>query len=184
MSRGAGSGFTLLELVVTIVIVAVGLVALLTQILQVTAHSADPMVRQQAHAIAQSYLEEILLRTFCDPDFDPDADPTTGCPTECTASACTGGACAGTGPLKEVSRDRYDDVCDYHGLTDDGAVDQNNNPVPELSAFNISVNVDDAAASLNGLSATAGEVVRVDVRVTHDQMRDVDITLSGYRANY
>ena len=184
MSRQRVFGFTLVELIVTIVIVGIGLVALLTQMLQVTAYSADPMVRQQAHAIAQSYMEEILLRSFCDPDFDPDADPATGCPIDCVASACTSGACGGTGVLKEASRDLYDDVCDYHGLVDAGAVDQNNNTVSALGAFSISVNVDDASASLNGLSAPAGEVVRVDVRVTHNQMDDMDIMLSGYRANY
>lgn len=66
--QSAQRGFTLIELIIFIVVVSVGLVGIL-QVMNVTvASSADPMVRKQAMALADSILEEILLKDFDDPD--------------------------------------------------------------------------------------------------------------------
>jgi len=178
---GRARGVSLLELVLTIVVVGVVGGGTLLALHQVTARSADPELRSQANAVARAYLEEVLLRSFCDPDFDPDGDPSTACPVECTVSACS--ACGGTGPLLEGSRALFDDVCDYDGLADDGAVDQTGTAIPGLETFNVRVTVDDAA-ELNGLEGTSGEVVLIDVEVTHAGNDNVRARLNGYRANF
>lgn len=165
-------GFTLIELIVAIVILSIGATAFLFLINQTTAHSADPMIEEQANAIAQSYLEEVLLNPFCDPDVSTD------CPTTCVSSACT--SCTGA----EASRDLFDDVCDYNGLTNNGARDQNNNAIAGLANFNITVNVHDTGITLGGLDSNSGQVVRVDVHVTNDSFQDLNLNLSGYKVNY
>lgn len=170
---GTPRGFTLIELVVAIVILSIGVTAFLILINQTVRHSADPMILEQANAIAQSYLEEVMLNSFCDPDFSTD------CPNDCTTSACTGGC-----SLAEGNRSLFDDVCDYDGLNNNGAIDQNNNPVAGLGSFNVSVNVIDSGINFGGLDSDAGEVVRIDVRVTHDSFQALDLTLSGFRTNY
>ena len=67
-------GISLVELIMFIVIISVALTGILLVMNQTTAHSADPMIRKQALAIAESILEEVELMpfTYCDPD-DPNA---------------------------------------------------------------------------------------------------------------
>lgn len=68
MTRSRHQGFTLIELIIFIVVVSVGLVGIL-KVMDVTVKSsADPMVRKQAMALADSILEEILLKSYNDPD--------------------------------------------------------------------------------------------------------------------
>jgi MSHA pilin protein MshD len=140
-------------------IIGIALAGTLQLMATTTRWSADPMLRYQAMAVAEAYLEEILLRSFYDPDL--------GAP---------GGAC----PAPEASRDLYDNVCDYNALDDLGARDQTGVAVPGLGNYRVRVNVD-SAATLGGLSG-ANTVLRVDVRLTHTTQ--VDFTLSGYRTQY
>ena len=81
------AGFTLIELVVFIVIVSVGVAGILLVMNTVVASSADPMVRKQALALADSILEEILQKEYADPH----------------------------GTSGETTRDTFDDVDDYNG---------------------------------------------------------------------
>ena len=175
------SGMTLIELIVAMVVIAIATSTIMLLISDVTRRSADPMVQEQAHAIAQSYLEEIMLRPFCDPnDFASPVD----CPTLCVSSACA--SCSGntTDGVTIEDRSTYDDVCDYDGLTNNGATDQNNNLIAGLEAYTVTVNVvDDATANLNGLTGNAGQSVLVNVTLSHSALPG-DIVLSGYRANY
>lgn len=150
--RRLESGLTLVELVISIVVIGVAVTGTLLAVSTSVGRSADPMAQQQALAIAEALLEEILSRSFLDPD---------------TATPC---------PAPEASRDLFDNVCDYHGLDDLGARNQQGTPVAGLAPYRVRVAVD-PAATLNGLSG--GDVMRVDVRVTFSP--GVDITLSSYR---
>lgn len=172
------SGFTLIELVISIAILAIGAASFMVLVNQATRHSIDPLVRQQGYALAQSYLEEVLLNPFCDPDVADD------CPAECTVSACGSASCtaADTG-----GRSAFDDICDYDAVSDtSGPVDQNGDPLAPsiLGAYNVDVDVIDSGVTLNGLDSDAGRVMRVDVNVTHDDIGELDVTLSGFKTNF
>jgi len=106
-------GVTLVELLVSIVVVAVASSAVLGVMSLTAQGSADPMIRHQAAAIAESYLEEILLKPIADPD----------------------------GIDGEVARVDFDDIDDYDGLSDAGARDQFGNPIASLAAYDVSVAV-------------------------------------------
>ena len=67
-SSSSTHGFTLVELLVSIVIVSIAASTILGVLSMTTAGSADPMIRHQAAAIAEAYLEEILLKPLTDPD--------------------------------------------------------------------------------------------------------------------
>jgi MSHA pilin protein MshD len=112
------TGATLVELLLSIVIVAIAASAVLGVLSTTNANSADPMLRHQAASIAEAYLEEILLKSFDDPD----------------------------GVDGEVARVDFDDVDDYDGLLDAGARDQFGNPIVALSGYTVSVNVSPSAA--------------------------------------
>lgn len=81
-------------------------------------HSADPVVRQQAIAIAESYLEEILLLPVDDPD----------------------------GINEGNNRSLFDNVADYDNLNDAGTTDQNNNAITGLENYTVTVTVNNNVA--------------------------------------
>jgi len=144
-------GVTLVELLLAIVVVGIAASTLLGVFSTTVASSADPMIRFQAAAVAEAYLDEVMLRPFIDPD----------------------------GSDGETSRAAFDDLDDYNGLVDVGARNQFGTPIPELSAYTVSVSVN-TSSGLGGLPSS--EVVRVDVRVTRGD--DVNFVLSGYRTDY
>ena len=169
-------GATLIELMAAITITAIALVTLIALTSRSTQQSADPMIREQAVAVAQSYLEEILQKRFCDPDVAAD------CVAACSgAGACGNAACTVS---EGANRSVYDDVCDYNGLPDTRVRDQTGTLIPQLGQYSVNVQVvDDNSAVLNGLAGNAGQVVRVDVNVSHPAMPDT-VRLSGFRTNY
>lgn len=61
-------GFTFVELVISLVIIGVAVVGVLLIFTTTVASSADPMIRQQALAIAQGYLDEVISKGYVDPD--------------------------------------------------------------------------------------------------------------------
>ncbi len=89
MTRRRHSGFTLIEVIIFIVVVGAGMAGILSVMNTVVKSSADPLVRKQALAIADSIMEEILQKAFSDPD-------STG---------------------SETTRSTMDDVSDYDGKT-------------------------------------------------------------------
>ena len=103
-------GFTLIELIVSMVVLSVALVGVLSVINYTTAHSADPVLRQQAIAIAEAYMEEITLKSYADPDADG-----------------------------EASRDLFDDVDDYNNLPDTDVRGPTGNAISGLTAYSVSV---------------------------------------------
>ena len=58
------SGFTLLEIIVTLVVISIAATALMSVFSSTVRTSADPMIQQQAISIAEAYMEEILLKDF------------------------------------------------------------------------------------------------------------------------
>jgi MSHA pilin protein MshD len=106
-------GVTLVELLVSIVIVSIAASGVLGVLSMTTAGSADPMIRHQAAAIAEGYLEEIMLKPVDDPD----------------------------GVDGEAVRADFDDLDDYNGLADAGARDQFGTPIAGLANYNVAVAV-------------------------------------------
>lgn len=159
---------SLVELVMFIMVIAVGLTGVLAVMNYTSQHSADPMVREQALLIAESYMEEVLVKKFI--------DPTTG-----TTRTC---------PTPEGGRTNYDNVCDYNGLSDTGARDQFGNVITGLENYNVAVVVSGGTGISLGpstnLVANTGSirVLQVDVTVTHSNDPGFILPLTGYRTHY
>ena len=177
-------GFTLVELVTSIVIFSVATIGLMLAVSASMGRSADPMVEIQATAIAKAYLEEATRANFCDPSYNPDNNTATTCQTDCTGRPCASG-CGGSVFGAESGRSGYDDVCDYNGLADVGARNRAGVAITALSGYTVSVQVQDGSTITLGspaLSASSGQVVRVDVTVNHAALRS-PVVLSGYKSN-
>ncbi|HKO88807.1 MAG TPA: prepilin-type N-terminal cleavage/methylation domain-containing protein [Burkholderiales bacterium] len=61
INRRSSAGFTLVELVLLIVVFSIGLAGILIVINTSVARSADPVLRKQAMAVAESMMEEVTL---------------------------------------------------------------------------------------------------------------------------
>jgi MSHA pilin protein MshD len=170
-------GLSLVELVVFIVVVSAALAGVLQVFQQSVLASADPMLRRQALAIAESLLEEVQLMpfTYCDPD---DANVETA-----TSIAGCASLPESIGPEPGETRfaaPQFDNVNDYNGYTMSGIVDITGAAAPGLSGYSASVSV--AAAALGTITAASGDALRITVTVSGPG--GVSVTLDGYRSRH
>jgi len=162
-------GLTLVELIVFIVIVGVALAGVLTVLNHTTRHSADPLLRKQALAIAEALLEEVTLQpfTWCDPD-DANAATATGY-AGCTVAENNLAAEAGEARASAIP---LDNVNDYNGVTT-----TTNIAGGGIAGYAATVTV--AQDALNGIPADASLLITVSVTAGGET-----IQLQGYRTRY
>jgi MSHA pilin protein MshD len=116
-------GLTLIELILSMLIISIALVGVFSVMNLTVSHSADPLVQHQAIAIAEAYLEEIQLQAFNDPD----------------------------GSNSGETRATFDNVDDYNGLSQ-APLNQNGLPLGgNLTSYNVLVAV--ANQTVTGLDA-------------------------------
>ena len=137
-SRSRLCGFTLPELLLLIVVFAIGLTGILSVFNNVVVGSADPLVRKQALAAAESMLEEILLMPFANPP---------------------GGW---SGAATPANRQNFDDVLDYAGFTTTGIYAITGAPIAGLETYTLSTTI--AGTALGPVANT--DSLRVTVTVT------------------
>ncbi|MFZ5763345.1 MAG: type IV pilus modification PilV family protein [Thermodesulfobacteriota bacterium] len=120
-------GFTLVELVLTIVILGTVTLILIPFVTSIT-HSPDPMVRQRAVALGQALMDEILAKRW-------DENTPVGAGPICSGESPSKGArpslvdnCATPGARTasaigadsgETGRTLYDDVDDYNAMAEE-----------------------------------------------------------------
>ena len=180
-------GVTLIEVVVFIAIAGIAMAALFSVINTVTARSADPQVRKQLLAIAESLMDEVQLMpfTFCDPD-DPHAATATSAtlnPGDTTGTQCTV-AIEGSGPETETRYSiatPFDNVSDYHGFSMSPIKDITDSSIAGLTAYSASVAVAEVALGSTDPVPMA-DSLRITVTVTGPQ--GTSLSLEGYRTRY
>lgn len=128
------AGVTLVELIVAIVIVGIALAGLVAAYNRASIASADPLVTRQMLAIAESMMEEVMLKPFDGGDGAPGA-----------------------------TRAQFDEIGDYANYSAQPVTDAEGNAIPGLERYGVSVAVDPAAAVLPGVSANDVRRVRVTV---------------------
>ncbi|MDR3482817.1 MAG: prepilin-type N-terminal cleavage/methylation domain-containing protein [Burkholderiaceae bacterium] len=193
-SRFARRGFTIIELIVFIVVVAVALVGVLSVLNLTAQHNADPIITKQMQAIAETYLEEVssMPFTYCDP---VDANVYTATSTGGCATAAYAENIAAMGP-KTVNGNleaRNSTVAPFNNVMDYGPsypssgqlkattingtsyVSYNSNP------YYVTVNVISEALGPSILPAPAAATLRIQVVVTNGNN---SLTLEGYRTRY
>lgn len=125
----------MVELIVTIVVIAVAVSGVLALVSATAARSADNMLQVQAVAIAESYLNEILQKPF-------GSDP--------CAPGCT--------------RAQMSKVGDYNGLVDVGAHAATGTAVANLGNYTVKVSVADSGLGAGpAVPAPQSELVTVTV---------------------
>lgn len=180
-TRNRQSGISLVELIMFIVIVSIALAGVTGVLNLNTSHSADPVVRKQAMAIAESLLEEIELKpfTFCDPD-----DPKAATATDATAAQCDIPEAMGPegGESRYSNTSPYDNANDYNGFSMNPIVDISGANITPLAGYNASVTITATALCAGAVCAPAGESLLISVTVNGPG--GFSVTLDSYRTRY
>jgi len=134
-------GATLIELIVTIIIISVSLSGILSIVNLTTRRSADPIMQYQAIAIAESYIEEISLL------------PVTANPDRSVAG----------------NRASFDNIEDYNGLSDSQARDQSGNVIAGLENYAVTVAISNDTLSsivMKVITVTVSRSGTQDITIT------------------
>lgn len=181
-------GVTLLELIVFIVIVGIGMAGIFAVYNTIIAASADPQVRKQVLAIAESLLEEIQLMpfTYCDPD---DANAATATSAAGCATLSESGVGAEGSESRYSSVIPFDNVNDFHGFNMSGIRTMDDVAVAGLEGYQATVSVVQAGLGPGTPSDLHDEIpgaaaLRIAVTVTGPGSPPPSITLEGYRTRY
>jgi len=156
-------GFSLIEVIVFIMIVSTALAGVLSVMNLTTQRSADPLIRKQAIAVAESLLEEISLHDFNDP---------------------VGGF---SGASTQANRQSFDDIGDYNGFTLPSGiypVDDNVTPISGLTGYSAAVTVASADLGPTGSVITAASNQARLITVTVTGPDGVSVVIAGYRTAY
>lgn len=185
---GRSRGLSLLEVVIFIVVLAVGFAGVLILYNQATRASVDPLVRKQALAIAQSLLEEIELHpyTYCDPD---DANVYTA-----TSTAGCATTPENIGPEGEgrYASPRFDNVNDYNGFCmgpgtpvcpDALITTAASTSIAQLADYRVDVSVAQIGAADALPAVPLAEGLRITVAARHIPT-GTTVSLDGYRLRY
>jgi len=181
------TGLTLIELVITIVVLGIAAVAVLQSLGVLVLRNVDPMLRSQSRLLAESMINEIQTKAF----FDTSADPALNPGIDLT----TVNICPTPETLTSYDRNGWDNICDYNGYDSDavsspdpaGPRTHNGTPITPLAAYRVqvAVNANNGLALGTGLSNIASCVPQLaQITVTVTDPRGQSLTLDAYRASY
>lgn len=139
-NRIRSSGVTLIELIISIVIISIAITGIMMLFAGTTKTSADPMVRAQALAIAQSYMDEIIMQ----PWFND-------------------GATIGRSHYNEI--DDYNGITSGSAVED-----QYGNPISSLAPYSVEVNVSVCSTSSCGSQLSTVQAKKITVTVSHSKL--------------
>lgn len=176
-------GVTLIELVISIVVIGIAATAILQSLGFLTLSNVDPLLRSQANLVAQSTLNEVMSQSFFDGDDDPRIDDSISNPDVCPTPESDSG----------YDRRLWDNICDYDNFDsnnddglDPGIRDRQGNALPGLTSYRVQVAVNtDTSLTLGDLSNTSGCTPRIArITVTASDPRSQTVQLTGYRTSY
>ena len=191
-------GFTLIEAVLFIVVVAAGLTAVAQLFVQTSGSSHEPLLREKALSVAKAYMDEVRSRRW-----DDNTPLGGGCVStaagqciaycaalsdaQCVDSKCDLAAASDCRPAdsesgtigpEEGSRAAWDDIDDYDGLDDSPPEDDRGNEIDGYGAdYRVRVSLD-SPGDWNGIAGA--DVRRITVRVDYP---DGSLDLVSYRVN-
>ncbi len=170
------AGFTLIELVVGIVVMAIALAFMANVFFSNPGRSVEPMMQIRAAEFGQALMDEILSKKY------DETTPVGGVPacTICTASASFGS--------ESESRSTYDDVDDYHDSCGSpvALVNSIGNGVGGFNGYSMEVCVRyDGNYDGTADSNTNAKLVTVNIYLPSGAgLGGAPITFNSYRGNF
>ena len=162
-------GTTLIELVMTIVIISVAIAGVVGAFSLIAGRSADPLNQTRAVALSQLYMDEILAKQFAD------KSPVGGGAVDEAKADCSNIGADGE------SRSTFNDVDDYDILDNDPPHNSEDpDPLGGYSNFRVSVSVKCDGTEV-GL-AEDYQAKLIDITITDPSGNDY--LFSAYRGNF
>lgn len=186
-------GLSLVELIITIVIIAIALVGISAMLNSGLSRNADALIQVRTVALAQAYLDEILGKRY------DERTRSRGVPP-CRASAPPARQCtaeASFGPDGSETRARFDDVDDYHGLDEgEGQINplqdargdtrtgyDNFRVEVDVRYINVGVGEEEESLGVNNELDDQYDAKLITVTVTHSTAT-TGIDFSAYKSNF
>ena len=159
-------GVTLIELIISIVVLSIALLALISTMNASVGRSSNVLLEDRTVQLAQAYFDEILGKRFAED---------TGVGGYPPAAICTINT-------EEGSRALYDDVDDYHGINEDPASQVASDFFSGSSAgYNIAIDVSCSnAATELGVSANKAKRITLTITDTDGRQR----VFAAYKGNF
>ncbi len=166
--KGSQRGATLVELIMTIVIISVAIAGVVGAFSLIAGRSADPLNQTRAVALAQLYMDEILARRYAE------ASPNGG-----GSVAAAQADCGSPGSNGGETRTTFDDVDDYHELFDDPPQNGEEADLDGYNGFDVSITVQCAG---DDVGLDSHDAKRIDITVTDPSSQTYLFT--AYRGNF
>jgi len=167
------NGFTLVEVVIVIVLVGAMMAGMTALFTTNVGSSHRPYLRQKALAVANAFMDEILRKQW------NEATPLGGGCVNTGASCATGPGAIAIGTDGE-SRSLYDDIDDYHSLSQSPPQDSDGVDMPGYTGFTVDVTVVQPGANWNTIPLADVRLITVTVTSTNNEA----ISISAYRVNF
>jgi MSHA pilin protein MshD len=164
------NGVTLIELIITIVVIGIAMSGLISALSTGIVNSSTPLWESKALELSQAYLDEIQAMRF-DEDTATGGGQMDNASVSCTAAAFD----------DSEARALFDDVDDYHDLTDappeliEAAID-----MAEYVNYEVTVQVACAGTDLGLNNNALAKRITVTVEVPGGETRSVAI----YKGNF
>jgi len=161
--RSRQQGVTLVELVISIVILGIALVAIVSAISTSVSRGSNVLLQSRMIELSQAYMDEILGKRF-----DEDT-PIGGFPpvTSCNIST------------EEASRAEYDDVDDYDAIANEAPTSQTSSDFSDYTGYEVTVTVSCGGVDI-GVTNTRAK--RITLLISDPQGQSM--TFTAYKGNY
>jgi len=164
-------GVTLIELVISIVVLSIAIVAMMNSFSVSMRHSADPLWRNKSLKLAQLYLDEILAKNY------DESTPLGGIPFEPTP------LCSSLNSDGSETRETFDDVDDYNGVDDLPPVNLSNSIDVSYALYRVTVEVTCDGDNVGATGGTSdNHAKKITVIVTPPGQSPM--TFAVYKGNY
>ena len=173
-SASSQRGFTLIELIVAMVALAIVLAALATLVYPTMKRNPEALIQIRAVELGQAYLDEILTKRY-------DEISQQGGVRPCSAANPGLPNCSAVLGPEEGSRASYDDVDDYNGLNESPPRDALDNARSTYGNYRVQVAVSYAGTDLPG---TGGAEDAKRITVTVSSPLGDDFVFAAYRLNF
>ncbi|MDF0751286.1 type II secretion system GspH family protein [Marinobacter sp. 71-i] len=157
-------GATLVELVMTIVIISVAIAGVVGAFALITGRSADPLNQTRAVELAQLYMDEIISKKYDDATRQGGTPKYSG---NCDIKVESG-----------ETRASYDDVDDYHNTVNEPP-ESAESALSGYSGFAVNITV---ACAGDEVGLPVSEAKRIDLAITAPGGQA--FSFSAYRANF